>query len=230
MKIFVQSMILRGFAQVPEQHEMSLHEFFVQKAHDYQENPRFPFDREGREGGCQFAFDRDPGAAMRCRDCESPVCRCSPAENRPRYFLQKFTATRICILDIDLNDSLAQAIRPGWEQKHWCKYHALLWDEEQKLREMERKLMDLPGICFFYRTKCNGFRIAFEAKESMDDLSKYESEHNDRLKLVEECYPDYGSGTSKWFHHDPVGSKGQSYWSYPRVHNPIWLNPKCNET
>lgn len=41
----------------PDYLEQSLEEFFVTNTLAFQESPNFPFEREGREGGCQFAFD-----------------------------------------------------------------------------------------------------------------------------------------------------------------------------
>ena len=85
--------------------------------------------------------------------------------------------------------------------------------------------MNLAGICFFYRSKCNGFRVAFEFHEPIHDLETYEKHHDAKVRLVRGCTPDGELSNAAWFHIDGVGRRGQAYWSYPRVHNPVWLNP-----
>lgn len=223
MHIAVQPMKIDKEIQTPIYFESTLEEFFVHKAHDFQESPNFPFEQEGREGGCQFAFDRMPDAPMRCIDCQSNPCECEQ-EKRPRYALQRFLTTRVVMFDIDLNDAVAQR-RPNWNRDDWCKYHTLLWDEEVELRQMESRLMDLQGICFFYRTKCNGFRVAFESNNVLSDLESYENSCREFEHALKNSTPDQQFGSNAWFCVDGVTYKGQAYWSYPRVHNPVWLNP-----
>ncbi|MBI3866718.1 MAG: hypothetical protein HY290_32960 [Planctomycetia bacterium] len=90
---------------------------------------------------------------------------------------------------------------------------------------MEQRLMGLPGICFFYRTKCNGFRVAFDYAEPARELDLYVRRHDAAVELVRNCLPDRKIGNDAWFHLDDVARQGQAYWSYPRVRNPVWLNP-----
>ena len=223
MKIAVQPLKIDSRIQEPKYFEATLEQFFVIDAHDYQESSSFPFEQEGREGGCQFSFDRDPDSPMRCIDCDNNPCHCGSGR-RPRYALQRFTETRIYVLDIDLNNGLASR-RTNWIRDDWCKYHSLLWNEEMQLRQMERRLMDLNQLSFFYRTKCNGFRVGFESPTSIRNVEDYERLCRDGVSTVRECTPDGEFGSDAWFHVDGVSYKGQAYWSYPRVHNPIWLNP-----
>lgn len=219
MKISVQPMILRGDPQIPEHFEMSLDQFFIRNALYFQDPARFPLCCDGKEGGCQFAFDRDENAPMRCITCNSSPCCCGEkVTNKPRYALQRFTETRICILDIDVNSLSGRR-----------KYETLLPDEEQELQKMQTALMGLPQICFFYRTKCNGFRVAFENASPMRDLAAYQQRHDLGVELVKRCTPDGQLGGSSWFCFDSVARDGQAYWSYPRAQNPFWLNPDCSD-
>lgn len=214
-------MILGSEVRTPRQFESTLEAFFILDAHRYQEHPEFPFEKEGREGGCQFAFDRDASEPLRCIECKSSQCTCpSHVENRSRYALQRFTHTSICVLDLDLTE-------PEWpneKPKGWCKYWSLTRGQEELLREMESNLKRLPNICFFYRTKCNGFRVAFERSEAAQTVETYRRWHDEAAELVRACTPDRQFGQNSWFHVDPIGRCGQAFWSYPRVCNPIWLN------
>lgn len=223
MLISVQKMVINGEVQTPEFLDATLHQFFIEDAHDYQESSRFPFTLEGREGGCQFSFDRDQSAPMRCINCNQPICTCDSSFSvRNRYALQRFTSTSIYILDIDLNSNRPRN-KPGW-----CKYHSLLYSEELELRLMEQRLMKLDNVSFFYRTKCNGFRVAFEADCPIADIETYESLCIAAEEQVRLCTPDrrLGNNSGDWFHVDRIGGRRSlAYWSYPRVCNPIWLNP-----
>lgn len=234
MDVAVKSMRLRNHS-VPKYDTLTLKQFFIDKAHEYTENKDYPFEfpnsGETRwcwilEGGCQFAFDRDRNSPIRCIDCLSRDCCCQ----KRRYALQRFTTTRVYILDIDQNDTRRRSY------SGFCKYHALTFEEEQDLRKMESRLMELDSVLFFYRTKCNGFRIGFDAGCELSSIEEYETLALEAEKRIERCTPDgklcqASEPGGALFHVDHIAREGgfslrsQAYWTYPRVYHPIWLNP-----
>lgn len=234
MEVAIKSMRI-GTKTEPAYCSFTLQQFFVEQGHHFKENPDYPFEfpnyGETRwcsvlEGGCQFAFDRDPNAPIRCIDCRSENCTCG----KGRYALQRFKSTRIYMLDIDQNDTR----RRGYSQ--FSKYHTLTFDEEQELRAMELRLMELESVLFFYRTKCNGFRIGFDAGRQLTSLEEYETLALAAEYRVKECTPDKmlrldSNQGGAVFHVDQITHKNgvslrsQAYWSYPRVYHPVWLNP-----
>jgi hypothetical protein len=234
MEIAVKSMSI-GKKTDPDFRTLSLQQFFVEHAHHFKENPNYPFEfpNSGQtrwcsvlEGGCQFAFDRDPDAPIRCIDCRSENCTCG----KGRYALQRFKTTRVYMLDIDQNDT-----RPR-SYSGFCKYHTLTFDEEQEVREMESRLMELDSVLFFFRSKCNGFRIAFDAGRELQSLEEYESLALAAEERVKDCTPDKmlrldsepGGALfhiDRITHENEISLRSQAYWSYPRVYHPMWLNP-----
>jgi hypothetical protein len=220
----------------PEYLNLSLQEFFVEHAHQFKENPKYPFafpnGDETRwcsvlEGGCQFSFDRDQNAPIRCIDCLSDDCRCG----KGRYALQCFTKTRVYLLDIDQNSTRIRSY------SGFCKYHTLTFDEERALRAMKERLMEIKSILFFYRTKCNGFRIGFDAEKELGSAEEYESCATAAEDRVRECTPDkklrlesHDGGalfhTDRIQNENSISIRSHAYWSYPRVYHPIWLNPR----
>lgn len=229
MLVFVKNMVLGQRSELPKRVDATLQQFFIDRAKQYQNPESFPLDKNRwcREGGCQFAFDRDESAPLRCINCNLADCTCRAANDcavSKRYALQRFTETRIYLLDIDLNNTRNRS------DGAFCKYDALQCPEELELRQMERRLMDVPDIIFFYRTKCNGFRIAFEAVELIDNMERYEDLCFEAERRVEPLTPDRRFSEYGWFKVDRIVQGGRNYrshayWSYPRVHNPIWLNP-----
>jgi hypothetical protein len=230
MLVLVKPMVIGGPPTPAEQLEASLQEFFIDDVQVYQDPMKFPLQHQHthyREGGCQYAFDRDPNAPLRCIDCNLAKCNCSAERTRNRYALQRFTTTRIYILDIDLNGTRPRSYGT------FSKYHTLRYEEEIQLRQMEARLMGLKNILLFYRTKCNGFRIGFETETPILNMEDYEGLCMGAEREVERITPDGrlppADDGKAWFHVDRIWSGGRpfrshAYWSYPRVQNPIWLN------
>ena len=84
--------------------------------------------------------------------------------------------------------------------------------------------MKLSEICFFYRTKCNGFRIAFESASLISDADTYAKLCAAKEREIEECFLR-GNDCCVDLCFDQSGQRGELYWSYPLVQNPVWLNP-----
>jgi len=102
---------------------------------------------------------------------------------------------------------------------------------------MEDRLKELDSIIFFYRTKCNGFRIGFDAGRELCCLDDYESLAKAAEGALKECTPDKklnpeNHADRAWFYSDTIkvengiSIRSHAYWSYPRVYHPVWLNPK----
>lgn len=91
---------------------------------------------------------------------------------------------------------------------------------------MEERLMHLPDLSFFYRTKCNGIRVAFESDVNITTPGQYESLCRDAEQNVQPCFPAVNQPDYVELIFDDCGYTGQMYWSYPRAQNPVWLNPE----
>jgi hypothetical protein len=239
MQIALKAMVI-GEQTQPTYIESTLQAFFIDDAHSYKENRSYPFDftTNGKttwcailEGGCQFSFDRDRSAPIRCIGCDLATCECCSV-NRNRYALQRFTKTRIYLLDIDQNCGIRAR-----SYETFNKLHTLTCEEEQDLRKMEFRLTKLENIVFFYRTKCNGFRIGFDAGRDLETIQEYEELACAAEARVKECTPDQklakeSSVGGAVFCIDRICDKNgnamrsHAYWSYPRVYHPTWLNPK----
>jgi hypothetical protein len=242
MQIAVKAMRI-GVKTSPEHFAMSLEEFFVARAHRFQESDEefpFSFPNGGKsvgcailEGGCQFAFDRDPEAPILCIGCLQKDCNCPAGRLPGRYALHGFVPTRVFILDVDLNNN-----RPRIYSQ-FCKYHTLTYEEEHELRKMEERLKGLESLVFFYRTKCNGFRIGFDAGQQIVSREEYERFAMRAEGQVERLTPDGKlqhdtTHDGAWFAIDRIDGpdgvphRSDAYWSYPRVYQPVWLNPGRN--
>jgi hypothetical protein len=229
MIVFVKTMLIGKESEPPERIDTTLQQFFVDDVMKYQNPDRFPLDKDRwcRDGGCQFAFDRNESAPLRCINCDAPACTCLPSDDpakQKRYALQRFTTTRVYLLDIDLNDTRIR----GYGR--FSRYHALTYSEEQQLRKMEERLMEAESMLFFYRTKCNGYRVAFETAEQICNMEQYETLCMDAERRIEPLTPDGRFSDDGWFKVDRISRgdrnyRSHAYWGYPRVHNPIWLNP-----
>lgn len=226
MKVSVKAMVV-GDSTPVDVVETTLQSFFIDDMQKYQDTEKYPLDKDRREGGCQFAFDRDPNTPIRCINCDAAPCKCSrDYEERghavKRYALQRFTQTKVYILDLDLNERPRGSVKVK-------KDHPLLDEEELKLQEFERHIVTIPKILFFYRTKCNGFRIGFESEEFITTNEMYESLCTEAEREVESRTPGRRfshDGSVAMFHSDRVCSGGRpmrsnAFWNYPRVHNPV---------
>jgi hypothetical protein len=221
MKVFVKALVLGGLAIPAEVVETSLHRFFIDDVAKYQDKVKYPLTDDDRHGGCQFAFDRDQQMPLRCIDCNRASCVCPAYRPRNRYALQRFTETRVYILDIDPNPPRKSYLLPP--------------EQEQELRQMEQRIKTLDAM-FFYRTKSNGFRIGFEAPTPITTPEHYKDLCMSAEQVVKAITPDLRleERIATWFHSDRIHPnadpqkpemRSNAFWSYPRVQNPVWLSP-----
>src|SRR5262249_8070412 len=106
------------------------------------------------------------------------------------------------------------------------KYHSLSYEDELQLRLMEDALQTLPDILYFHRTKCNGFHIAFESPTAITIGSEYEAKCLEAVKQITPCAPHGTLDTGGFLMLDHACLSGNLFWTYPRIHHPVWLNPK----